>query len=254
MKSVQTLLDGMTHQTVTCPEHGPYMAFRMQNDDGTYTRWSICPRCQAIRPGKEMVTYDYAAEDRKRRARLLEEAMIPEVYAEYGFDNFVIENETHLAAMQACHDLVDGHIDKLLLYGPTGVGKTKLAVGTIKEAISKDMGARYVSEQDLLTEIMLGGKTEFGGDKLALRAFASVQLLVIDEIGKHKLSTYDADLLFAVIEARHSRKKPTMFVGNISGKAQYEAHFTDPMRSRISERGKSYRIVGDDKRLAQAVV
>lgn len=242
---------GLYHQMVTCKIHGPYMGFRYYDagsPDG-YSQWSECPRCQEEHPRKDIITYDAKAETRRRRERFAEEALIPAEYQPCTFKTFVVQHDTHVAAIQACKDLLDGQLKKVLLYGPTGVGKSHLAVATIYEAIEHDMTARYTTEYGLISEVMMASDEGYGSDRKMLRLFGEFDLLVIDEIGKGRLNSHEMNILFAVIDSRHSAKKRTMYVGNLGGKADYIEHFTDPMRSRISQNGKSFRIVGEDWRI-----
>lgn len=240
----------MSHQQMTCTVcNKPYMAFRMELQDETYTRWSACPHCNPRNTEDTgVVTYDLKAEEARHRAYNLEQAEVPKAYEHCSFSTFIINNESHLNVVQACHDVVNGYIEKLLLYGSTGVGKTHLAVSVIRDAIERDMTGLYITEQDLIARIVLGSQEGFGGDKKVIRYLCDVDVLVIDEIGKGRLSAYDATLLFTVIDGRHSRRNKTVFVGNLSGKVEFEEHFTDPMISRMKERGKSVRLTGDDMR------
>ena len=53
MESVEQKLH-MTHEMKECPQHGPYMAFRIRNRDDTYTPWGRCPKCQTGEPAQQI--------------------------------------------------------------------------------------------------------------------------------------------------------------------------------------------------------
>lgn len=239
---------GMTHEMRDCPKHGPYMGFRIEQEDGTKTRWSICPRCKAENPDlTDRVVFNKDAEHRMLVRQLTLDACIPPVHEESTFENYVLENQNQLDAMQACRDVVHGFVQSLLVFGPTGVGKTHLAVASIHEAIERERSARYVSEPVLFGEFLEAREARMGGDRQLLRRFSSYDLLVIDEVGKKELSEYQASVLFELIDDRWNNNKSTIYCGNITS-TDFRTHFTDPMRSRIRNNGAWVRLIGTDHR------
>lgn len=235
----------MNHQEKICPKHGKYMAFRIFHDDEP-TPWSTCPRCQE---GLPAVTREDIEATRIYEMRCtLQEAGVPWKHLGSSFENFIILNETHLNALQGCKDMASGDYKSLLLYGPTGRGKTHLAVSILRAFAEQRKSVLYTTETALIGSLLEAMDGHSGGDRKALLKLSMIDLLVIDEIGNKKLSEYFVQIMSDLIDARWNAGRATVYLGNITG-SEYREHFTDPMRSRIEDKGKSFKLEGEDFRL-----
>lgn len=90
------------------------------------------------------------------------------------------------------------------LQGPTGTGKTVLAVQIALGAIRRGIGCRFATESGLIRAYMADDE-DFG-------RIAKAHLLVIDEVGGHKSAT----ILEGVVNERYGRKLPTVVTTNLS--------------------------------------
>lgn len=241
---------GITNKLLTCPKHGSYMGFRIEDSNGFATRWSTCPRCQAenLDPNHNLVTYNHEEAIRISLRERTEDASLPNIHLGSRFENYTVNNQSQLDAVQACKDLINGHIKNMVLLGTTGVGKTHLAVATIHEAIQKGLTARYIKESVLFGDMLVAKEKYIGGDRSLLKHLVDYDLLVLDEIGKRPLSEYQASILFELIDERWGGNKRTFFCGNITG-SEFKEHFTDPMISRIQDHGHSLKLTGKDYRI-----
>lgn len=250
----------LSHEMRDCPQHGPYMGFRYLVGDDEWSRWSYCPRCQQKLPPSKLEVEDIKEKERAvleqhkreldaRRKGNLIAADIPDRHKASRFETFTMHNQTHMDAIQGCYDLLDGKLRNILLVGPTGVGKSHLACSAIQDAIEKGKTARWVKEKLLLGSLLEAMAEKIGGDQAEMRKYSSYDLLVIDEVGKSKLSEYEANALFNIIDDRWNANRPTIWCGNITGK-DFKEHFTDPMISRIRDQGRFYAMKGEDQRAA----
>ena len=115
-----------------------------------------------------------------RLRRLLHEAQlpVPKTLAEYDWD--AIPDLDKHQIQQLAHDSswVD-RAENLLLFGPSGVGKTHLASGICRSLISLDRPARFFSGTALVQELQRA-KADYALAK-ALNKLDRYALLVIDD-------------------------------------------------------------------------
>ena len=128
-----------------------------------------------------------------RQRRLLHEAQlpVPKTLAEYDWN--AIPDLERPQIEQLAHDT--GWLDRaenLLLFGPSGVGKTHLAAGICRSLIALDRSARFFSATTLVQELQ--------------RAKADYALLVIDDIGYVRKDEAETSVLFKLVMHRYERK------------------------------------------------
>lgn len=157
-----------------------------------------------------------------RRRQRFASAEIPKRYAHCTLDTFK-ENEVVLknakARVQEFIDLWPGSDEGrgLLLIGPCGAGKTHLAVAALVEIINAGKPGRllFSNFQDLIQEI----QASFDSDEVPskseiLRPLLEADLLVLDELGSQKPTTFVQDILYYVINTRYNAERTTIFTTN----------------------------------------
>jgi len=93
--------------------------------------------------------------------------------------------------------------ENVIALGPSGVGKTHIALGLGLAACQKGLKVRFVTASAMVHELM-----EARDEQRLLRLqkqLASQQLLIIDELGFVPLSKTGAELLFEIISQRYER-------------------------------------------------
>lgn len=161
---------------------------------------------------------------RERRApAFLEAAGIPPRYADCTIRSFRTATPSLLEARQACARYVEefigleGRTDAgLLLMGPPGVGKTHLAVATLKELIGRfSLRGRFLDFTSFISRLQA---TFDGGSEETRRGLitplVSADVLVFDELAAQKLTPFVQDLLYLIVNGRYARKLPTIFTTN----------------------------------------
>ena len=120
----------------------------------------------------------------------------------------------------------------LLMIGPCGSGKTHLAVAALIEIVNSGKSGRvlFSNFQDLIQEI----QASFDSDEVPskselLRPLLECDLLVLDELGSQKPTTFVQDILYYVINSRYNDERTTIFTTN----------FADDLAERIGERLRS---------------
>ena len=92
----------------------------------------------------------------------------------------------------------------IVFIGHTGTGKTGLSIGLLRKALESGKRGLFVKAQDLFDE-MYASLADRSSRKL-LKRLASLDLLVIDEMGYLNLRPEQSNIFFKLMEERYGRK------------------------------------------------
>ncbi len=139
--------------------------------------------------------------DRERRLveRRIRQAGFPVVKQLESFDFKAIPSLNKMLVLDLARgDYIDRR-ENVILLGPSGVGKTHIALGLA--ACQKGLGVRFATASQLVHELI-----EARDEKRLLRLqaqLAKVSLLIVDELGYVPLSQTGSELLFDVFSRRY---------------------------------------------------
>lgn len=150
--------------------------------------------------------------------------------------------------------------ENVIALGPSGTGKTHVALGLGLAACQKGLPVAFVTAAALVHEMM-----EARDEKRLLqlqRKLAKVKLLIIDELGFVPLSKTGAELLFELISQRYERGS-TLITSNLPFEEWTETFGTERLTGALLDRlthhvnilemnGESYRLNQSRARLAAA--
>ncbi len=188
-----------------------------------------------------------------RADRLLETAKIPLRYAHCELDNFdplrsrdrSIE-KAKLAAEKFVEEYPMSPPFGLLFMGPQGVGKTHLAVGILKGLMrQKSVQCLFVTFPELLKEIQNSYNPVSQSSELSVLApVLETEVLVLDELGAQKPSSWVKDTVGYVLNYRYNENKVTILTTNYLDederkKEDGKIQITDTLSERISVRIRS---------------
>lgn len=199
--------------------------------------------------------------DRERRMieRKIKSARFPAIKTLDSFDFKVIPslNKMHVADLARC-----GWVERrenVIALGPSGTGKTHIALGLGLAACQKGLTVRFITASSLVHELM-----EARDEKRLIRlqkSLAKVSLLIIDELGFVPLSKTGAELLFELISLRYECGS-TLITSNLPFEEWTETFGTERLTGALLDRlthhvsilemnGDSYRLAQSTARLAK---
>lgn len=128
-----------------------------------------------------------------------------------------------LLLLASC-DFVRQHRN-LLIYGPTGTGKTHLAQALVHEACRQGFDALFISTSKLL-QTLNGGRAD-GTFERRLQNFLRPDLLVLDDFGLKPLQPPAPSDLYDLIDGRYERG--SIILTSNRAPAEWPDLFLDPL-------------------------
>lgn len=185
-------------------------------------------------PGTVAVACECGMEERAEK--VMERVRIPKRYEHCDFESFSTDIGTtqEQQSLKSAKLQVEGFLrdypatqQGLLLAGPSGVGKTHLAVAALKELIHRGHGGLFCDYRELLKEIQASynpasESTEMG----ILEPIRTVELLVLDDLGASKPSDWVRDIVSIVLNARYNEKRTTIITTNYVDNPRSEGEST----------------------------
>jgi DNA replication protein DnaC len=143
----------------------------------------------------------------------IEQAKLPEPWS---LESFPFDRQPGISKRQirglAELDFIP-RCENIVLIGPTGVGKTGIAIGLLLKALHNGYRGRFVRAQDLLDE-MYASLADRSSRKL-VNALSRLDVLVIDELGYLNARPEQANIFFKLMEERY-RRHPTIITTNLA--------------------------------------
>ncbi len=162
-----------------------------------------------------------------RTLEFKERANIPPNYRESSFDNFCLPegNPNAKESLKKVRQEVSTFalqfpaVDRpgLLLVGAPGTGKTHLAVATMRQLLDKGRECLFFDYQNLLDRIRSGYNAASGAaDREAYRIALDVEVLLLDDLGAHRVTDWVEDTVTAIITHRCNQRKALIATTNLS--------------------------------------
>ena len=162
---------------------------------------------------------DLKEEKQKKRKQF--EQMIRQFYIQnylskqiqdYQFENFII-TKTNKKEVEIAKDFTEKCINKnqkngLIITGKSGVGKTHLATAILNKLTEKDMLV-LMGRLILLLDVIKDTFKDFSSkEKDIIELYSKVDMLIIDDLGTERISSWALEKLYTIIENRNENKLP----------------------------------------------
>ena len=162
---------------------------------------------------------DLKEEKQKKRKQF--EQMIRQFYIQnyiskriqdYQFENFII-TEINKKEVEIAKDFTEKSINEnqkngLIITGKSGVGKTHLATAILNQLTEKDMLV-LMGRLILLLDVIKDTFKDFSSrEKDIIELYSNVDILIIDDLGTERISSWALEKLYTIIENRNENKLP----------------------------------------------
>jgi len=160
----------------------------------------------------------------------MERARVPKRYEHCDFESYVTDltdgktwTAQHEKFLKQAKLLTQGFVRDypgasekgLLLMGPSGVGKTHLAVAALKDLIKRGHAGLFCDYRELLKEIQASyNPTSESTEMGILEPIRTVEILVLDDLGASKPSDWVRDIVGIVLNARYNENRTTIITTN----------------------------------------
>jgi len=225
-----SILRSFVQQYGDCVTHGQY-PMNMQDELGC-ERWypTGCPFCRK----------------QANAARLQASSNIPKRFLGCDFHNYVANTEEQQRVLRRCESYASEfskHRESgacLLLCGRPGTGKNHLATAISRRLLCDGYSVLSIKASQYLDAYWSKG---FEEREAWLHGMATVDLLILDEIGRSSSAKSAQDAFFRLLDARYEAKLPNLLATNLNREEMIEV-LGDATYDRLTQ-GGSIRLTFD---------
>jgi DNA replication protein DnaC len=190
-------------------------------------------------------------QDERRRATLMRLATMPSLKTLEQFDWSHAGGAPKAQILELAHLTFIQRAENIVLLGPSGVGKTHIALSLAYRAVQAGHKVRFLSAADLMLQLAIA-KAQGRLKEYFNRAILGPKLLVIDEIGYLPFGREEANLFFNVIAKRYEHG--SMLTSNLPFTQRATAFANDQtltatMLDRLLHHAHIVQITGESYRL-----
>jgi DNA replication protein DnaC len=190
--------------------------------------------------------------DERRRSTLMRLATMPSIKTLDQFDWSHASGAPKAQILELAHLTFVQRAENIVLLGPSGVGKTHIALSFAHRAVMAGHKVRFLTAADLMLQLSIA-KSQGRLKEYFNRAILGPKLLVVDEIGYLPFGREEANLFFNVVAKRYEHG--SMILTSNLPFTQWATAFADDqtltaaMLDRLLHHAHIVQITGDSYRL-----
>ena len=153
---------------------------------------------------ERVLASELAAREERKRTTLLRMATMPAVKTLEQFDWSHAAGAPKAQIQELAHLAFVERAENAVLLGPSGVGKTHVALALAHRAVMAGHKVRFLTAADLMLQLA-AAKAQGRLKEYFARTVLGPKLLVVDEIGYLPFGREEANLFFNVVAKRYER-------------------------------------------------
>ena len=164
-------------------------------------------------------------------------AAIPERFRDRTLDSYIAKTTGQKDALAFAKEYAENFDEVLqtgrscIFVGKPGTGKTHLAIGIALSIMQQQQSALFVTVQRLIRRVKDSWHTKEETESEVIDAYASPDLLILDEVGVQFGSEFEKQVLFDVLNERYEKLKPSILLSNIPSE-----QLSDYLGERVTDR------------------
>ncbi len=238
-------IQSISTRNASCALHGPFES-RPVLIFGKPLGWSKCPDCVKLDLENEEKERNRRAEKARQESleKRLNMAGIPRRFRSRSFDTFVADTKPMAEALQIAKEFALTFDDRAaegsttVFSGKPGTGKSHLAISVCLEIMRRGHTAMYMNAMDVFLLVRSTWERNTERKQLdVMKDLATVDLLVLDEIGAQYGTESEQLILFGIINSRYQDQRPMILITN-QGKEGFRQYLGDRAFDRLREAGR----------------
>ena len=210
-------------KSATCEQHGEYVSRGARIGD-RILHWSMCPVCaEAARAVREAEEAERETQERQSRMEArLNKSGIPQRYRAKNFASYVANSDKQEKALSVAMEFASNfkeHSEKgtvIVFSGLPGTGKSHLATA-IGQEVMRTNTVLYTSAIDAVRMIRdTWRKDSAKTESQVLNELATIDLLILDEVGVQYGTEAEQVSLFDIIDKRYRDLMPMILLTNLN--------------------------------------